>query len=567
MEKAKQIIRKYLPAAAFAAALLWLLYQIYPVIFATHDDMRNYTIVREGSLFQLAWEQAVCGRISQLWNTLLLGIPFLADKVWFYKAIAYACLLFDIGSCRLLLKAHVSKPLADMSAILIVSWACLSNYHNMLVSYALCHQLPIAFLFLSLYFFGNTLKKPSKKQAALSALFLLLACMIYEAFLPAVFLFAGWSLLHESAKEQKCSYFAFLKKASRRILPHLSVLAGYMMIYYGWRHFYPTRYDGTSFSFQDPFMSLLTALFYAISFFPVTEMMNYTKRSPVPLQSILEHISVAAWIVSALTAAAFAILLPRMKTDKRKLFACSLLSGVGVLIPVLVISLTPKYPDWIRRGAIGYLPSYYSFFFLVIFIAVGMVRLYTALPDKHYRTTVRVFLTAAVFFVSLTANAVTSIWRPYFDIQSLRYRNFQHAVSTEPVCVLDTSWQIYAPDNPGIHLDKGLTEKFLQLYNPNQVDYLKADAPLSDAKQTLVLRMPENYSYAVLGAADHELCADSVTVRTLVPDAQDIILYDTDGNAVEYDGVHDGDVLRAPDGSAFDLNVRTKLAPAGAPQS
>ena len=66
---------------------------------------------------------------------------------------------------------------------------------------------------------------------------------------------------------------------------------------------------------------------------------------------------------------------------------------------------------------------------------------------------------------------------------------------------------------------------------------------------------------------NHFMIKYTIKDDKLVVTEETYVTYDTDGNAVEYDGVHDGDVLRAPDGSAFDLNVRTKLAPAGAPQS
>ena len=39
MEKVLQKIRKSLPLLAFIAAAAWLFYQLYPIVFATHDDL------------------------------------------------------------------------------------------------------------------------------------------------------------------------------------------------------------------------------------------------------------------------------------------------------------------------------------------------------------------------------------------------------------------------------------------------------------------------------------------------------------------------------------------------
>ena len=73
MDKLTRNFRKYLPLIACAAALLWLFYQLYPLLFATHDDLRNYTLVRRGMLAENALHSAKQGRISHLWNHFLLG--------------------------------------------------------------------------------------------------------------------------------------------------------------------------------------------------------------------------------------------------------------------------------------------------------------------------------------------------------------------------------------------------------------------------------------------------------------------------------------------------------------
>ena len=157
-------IRRYLPQIAFVCAVLWLFWQIYPIIFAVHDDMRNYTLVRRGMVLADSIRAAKTGRISHLWNHHLLALPFRANKVWFYKLIQFSALLFDVFSGWKLLKAHVNRQFADLAAVLGVSWACISAYHNLLIAYALCHQIPIGFCFLSLYHFGNRLFAVSFRQ-------------------------------------------------------------------------------------------------------------------------------------------------------------------------------------------------------------------------------------------------------------------------------------------------------------------------------------------------------------------------------------------------------------------
>ncbi|MCQ2416403.1 MAG: hypothetical protein MJ071_01170 [Oscillospiraceae bacterium] len=558
MNRFTALLRKYFPLMVFCAASFWLFYQIYPIIFATHDDMVHYTVAKSGHLWREAFEAAKRSRISQLWNYFLVSVPFFGDKVWFYKAIAYATFWFDIFSGWLLLKNHVSRSFADLSAILVVSWACISNYHNLLISYAFCHQLPIAFLFLSLNAYGNYLKDNSRKAVIRSAVYLLLACMIYEAFVAALLLFAVWAMIDEGKRQHK-SYFSFLQKASRKILPQLSLLSVYLIIYYGWRILYPTQYDGVTVSFKEPFMSMATALFYGISFFPVTAIMDYAKNNVIGLKEVWHALSLPAWIVSGLTAGVFGVLLPKIKIGKEKMTRLSILSFLGIFVPVLVISLSEKYPEWVRVRAIGYLPSYYSYFFLVAFLLTVMVRLYHSFSERYNQRTVHGILVAGVFCITLTANVVTSLWRPFFDVLSLRYRNFDYVVSSDTAMALDEEWQYYAPDNPGIHSNSYYTMKYLQLYNPSEVTFWSKEEQLQDEKRIFCVRMPISYSWAVMGEVDTDLCTDALQVRTLVPDALQILLYDAEGQRVVFADVHDGDVLEAPAGTKFDLHTRPEM--------
>ena len=144
----------YLVCFCFCALMLF--YKLYNVMFAVHDDMRIYTLVKNGRLIDDAIGSAKCtGRISHIWNHLLLGLPFAADKVWFYKLFQYGTILFDIGALYLLLSRHFDKKLATLSSVIAMAFLSISHWHSLLISYALCHQLPIGLLLLSLHFYLN----------------------------------------------------------------------------------------------------------------------------------------------------------------------------------------------------------------------------------------------------------------------------------------------------------------------------------------------------------------------------------------------------------------------------
>lgn len=555
-------IRRYLPQIAFVCAVLWLFWQIYPIIFAVHDDMRNYTLVRRGMVLADSIRAAKTGRISHLWNHHLLALPFRANKVWFYKLIQFSALLFDVFSGWKLLKAHVNRQFADLAAVLGVSWACISAYHNLLIAYALCHQIPIGFCFLSLYHFGNRLKNPNAKDTVLSCVYLLLAVMIYEAFAAMLLLYLLWALCMPLRRE--VSFFEWLRRSAGRITPQLLTVAGYCIIYFTWQHIYPPAYDGISMDLREPFMSLYSLKTYSLSFFPVWELLRLSKDQAISLRVFGYHLlHPAAWLTAVLSTAVFYLLLPRIRLKTAQLRNLLLLTGLGIFLPCTLTAVSEKYMGWTRRGTDGYLPSFYSYLFLVAFLVTAAILIWESAPTVNRKKAARMLLSICVFCTCLAASAVTDIWKPHFAELSLRYRNFDYVVSrVVPDC--DSGWQICAPDNAGIHLDRAFTQDYLKIYNPETVAYIHDPAALDGSKHTICMRMPVNYAYAVTGETDSDLHAETLTFRTIVPEGFDITLYDTEGQPFYYKDVHNGNQLNLPDGRLFDLSVRVENTPADA---
>ena len=560
MEKTLQKLRKCLPLLAFIAAALWLFYQLYPIVFATHDDLRNYTLAQRGVLAEDALGSAKCGRISHLWNHFLLGFPFLLNKVWFYKLVSYGTLLFDFFAMHLLLKKHVSRRFADLSAVLGMAWLCINGSHNLLIAYALCHQIPIGFLFLSLYFFGSRMRGGKVRNTVFSCIFLLAACMIYEAFTVSLLLFAVWALA-VTPQEKGHGYFSYLWKAAGKILPQVCTAGAYMIVYFAWQHFYPPTYDGTALVIGEPFVSLYAAGVYGTSMFPLAEMMRLAKQEPVTAMRFFGHLlHPAPWICAFLTAAAFYSLLPQIRLPKLRAHITALLSGLGILVPCVLIGCSEKYIKWIRRGTTGYLPSFYSYLFLVTFLTVMTVRLYRSATGKPQRQTIRIVTTLLVCGLSLCASSLTDMWKPAYMQLVEKYYNFDRAVSSASFTDCDESWQLYAPDYEGIHRFDQYTEDYLQIHNPAQIEFINAEKDILPDKRILCMRTTAEHDYILAGETDAQFHADTVTAYSAVRDVFQVILKDTAGNDLVFEQVHDGDILNAPAGTLFDMNAGEKLA-------
>lgn len=145
----------------------------------------------------------------------------------------------------------------------------------------------------------------------------------------------------------------------------------------------------------------------------------------------------------------------------------------------------------------------------------------------------------------------------HYDRLSIRYRNFDEAVSSDEIVSCDGGWQIYAPDNQGIHLLETYTLDYIRIYDDTPASvYVSEAAELEKEKKTVCMRSPENYQLMVIGNVDEALCAESVTVESILPNTFDVVLCTADGEKRVFEDVKDDDVLSCPDGSMIDMSVR-----------
>lgn len=541
----------------FCCAAGWLFYQLYPLLMGTHDDMLNYVLMRQGNMFQSGLDAAKRGRISQIWDYPLLGFPFLLNKVWFYKLVVYTSYLFDVWSMWLLLSRHVSRDFAALTAILTVAWSTLTPYHNLLISYGCCHQLPLGLAFLSLYFYCNFLRDGKKMHLLRSSLLLLAAVMIYEAFSTLVLIFGLLALVHR--EDKKTSFFGHIGKTFLRVILPVFLVVSYILVYYLWQWNYPSAYGGTELNFSEPLLSLKAWSKFSLGYFPLAGLVKHIAETKHDFAYYIGQLPPAVIVIAVLVCVAAVLLIPRIQIKRRVYWRLLLCSLLGTFLPCVLISFSTKYRGWSERGVIAYLPSYYSFFFLMIFLVCILWGAYHVLKPKWLRVTMLTGILICLFGVTLSSGIVTNIWHRHYQKLTLRYRNFDYAVSTEPITACDDTWQVYAPDNIGIHKLDEFTELLLNVYNPADVRYVHESAAILEDRRILCMRCPENYAFAVIGEADTSMQAEQLTLRTLVPEQFDVSLKTVNGEFVTFTDVAEGDVLSAPNGDAFDMSVRVRV--------
>ena len=537
--------------AVFAIAALYFFYTIYPVIFGTHDDMRNYTLVRRHDLVANAIHSAKCGRISHLWNHLLLGFPFILNKVWFYKLVSYGSVLFDIGAMWWFCTKHISREIAWLSSAAFMAFATISASHNLFISYAFCHQIPIGMFFISLHLFIVSLDNKKWQYTAGSCLLFLFCCMIYEAFLPFLVVYAAAAAIKPS-KEVR-SFGKFLLYIIKALIPLTITAVAYFAVYKLWQHFYPPSYAGTELYLDEPFVSLKAFFTFPFAIFPLYQVARLSDIAPV---ASVHSITVPDVIKAVLITAAAAVIIPKTR-DKIKSKAMLIVVTVGVFIPNLLTCVSKQHLLAFKNGSIEYVSSFYSYFFVILFVCMAACMLYGCFKDKNLRIIVLAGVCCLTFVSSLLANMAIDHWKGHYGTVDRRYKNFDRAVASEEVTDCDKNWQIYAPDNGGIHYAENYTLDYVRIYDDSPVSaYKYKEEELSPELETMCLRSDTQYFLMTAGEVDSALNADELTIVTVLPNVFDLTLYTDDGKSVTFEDVTDGEVIQSGADVDFDMTKR-----------
>ena len=553
MEKKKRKLdySEWFCIAVFAFAALFFFYSIYPVIFGTHDDMRNYTLVRRGELIANALHSAKQGRISHLWNHLLLGFPFILNKVWFYKLVAYSAVLFDVGAMWLFCEKHINRHIAWLSAASFMAFATISASHNLFISYALCHQIPIGMFFLSLHLFLLSLDKHKWQYTAGSCVLYLFCCMIYEAFLPFLAVYAAAAAVAPSREVR--GFGKFTADIVKAILPLTITAVVYVIIYKIWQHFYPPSYAGTELYLDEPFVSLKAFFTFPFAIFPLYQVTRLSDIAPV---ASVHSISALGIVKAVLITAAAAVMIPKTK-DKIKSKLMLIVVIIGVFVPNLLTSVSKQHLLAFKRGSIEYVSSFYSYFFVILLVCMAASLIYGCLKDKNLRIVFLALVCCLSFGSSLLADMSVDHWRGYYGTVDRRYKNFDRAVATEEVTDCDKNWQIYAPDNGGIHYAETYTLDYLGIYDDTSVSaYKSKPEELRSDLEIMCLRSDTQYLLMTAGETDDSYRSDEILIISVLPNTFDLTLYSDDGSEKTYKNVKDGDTISSGESFDFDMTHR-----------
>lgn len=218
---------------------------------------------------------------------------------------------------------------------------------------------------------------------------------------------------------------------------------------------------------------------YSLGSFPVYSLMIELVKGHVSFSECT--FPIMSLMTAGLTSAIWYRILPQIRWDKNRRWPL-VITGVSVFLPNLILGFTPKYLEWSQKMVFTYLTTFYSYFFLVVFGAVGSAALYQVCRRKREFLVVT---TVAIFLTSLTAGFNNRLWKEEFHYLDEKNRAFDEAVSSAGFLQYESGTNVYIPDYIGINGNMEYTQYYSRLYTEKTYEFRNKKEEL-DFNQTVI---------------------------------------------------------------------------------
>ena len=224
-------------------------------------------------------------------------------------------------------------------------------------------------------------------------------------------------------------------------------------------------------------MSLLALFKFSLGMTPMLPSLAMLLKKYITWNEFIHSLNLWNILAPIIAGTAFYRVFPKIKKTE-KTAPSVVLCISGMIVPNVLISLTEKYTYWAKQNAYSYVPSFYSYFFMIMLA----VTLFSTFKRGNVEKSVEKVFSVCVALVTLVCSLGNTAWNTYFNKNLDRYKAFEKAVSSKYFDVIPDGTVIYIPDYSGIHNDMKLTEYYADVYisadvtfenNYNNIDFSK----------------------------------------------------------------------------------------------
>ena len=233
--------------------------------FTTNDD--SLIAVQKWSI-ALTWGSAkALGRVGNLIADPLFRLPYAIDSHIYYSLLRFGTPLVLLSVLYLFIRrTYKSSALAGLGVVFFLAFIQNNWQHSLLTSYPfIFNLLAIAFL-LSLASFILYLERGGVYGFIAAALYFV--SLLSELFVLFFVVFAGIAILYEIEQGSQIRFRDKVFSVAKCLWPIILSLFLFLVLYFGWRYFFPTLYAGNSASPSSLLRIVNVVWIYSVSGFP-----------------------------------------------------------------------------------------------------------------------------------------------------------------------------------------------------------------------------------------------------------------------------------------------------------
>lgn len=407
----------------------------------THDELAGITSARLGRYF----ENFSFGRWGGIINIIPNYLQAVSGNIWIYRIFTVSGLLFSVFFFTAFLRKIFGIEISRIFFLVFFLFATFEPEHDGLFAFSWTYQIFPGIVFLSLLIFCIYLEKENKLYRNISAAVYLIACMSYEASIPYGFIFFIVSVFFRSEKGR-----LKIRQLFDDLIVHfgLAVLYAASWIAAGLLSG-GERGDATLSAELSLKAFYIVVLKIAIGLFPL----NYKYFSPVGyiLESFkLSPHNIIRFIFIILTGIIVMGLFKKAKPVSLTVYIkCSIFCLSGMLLSGVLCGISGRMIELLYQyGVKSYGTSYYSYFFLILWIILTGKYIYGCVKWKN---AVLVFGGICLVFISEFIALGNEVQIGQFHENEIRYELFDDLIGSDEFGKTPAGTEIFTEDYMGIH--------------------------------------------------------------------------------------------------------------------
>lgn len=447
-------------ALLIAVILLYLLtfFQYSQTGYTTRDD--TLTALRAMNLENYLDEPLRTaksqGRLSQVFNSYLDGVPYLIDSEVYYQLIKLGALVINFILFQLVLREYFNIKFAYFGVALALAVLPNNWHHNLLTSYPFASHFGVSSFFLSLIILKRYLKTGEKWLGVLMGVSYFFSLCVTE-----LYAFYGILLIlicNQFVRKQPLPIFQRTRTLLNRCLPFLIPAILFVVGQMLFQLVYPGHYSGTRLDNFSPIQSLLVIAKLVLGNFPgasffaesctIERLFDGFEPYYSGIKSLVLNLK-SVWVVKALLVCSicyYGLTKPRASISLNNFIRITCFVLTAWFLTFLPYSMVVKYKHLVlEKDVYFYLPSYYTFFFTILFLASLSFFLFSRVKNALISKAGMAMFLSFLFMLSISIDFSNYYIAQDQKLSHLKWKAFDAFMTTQYFKAIPANSTIIAP--------------------------------------------------------------------------------------------------------------------------